>query len=88
MKYIMMKSQIGGITRKIPIIFPDILVHQDVAEAIRRLPQMRMSEPDSAGFIQMHNISCHGESETLHITAKDEDSDIISTMDYLHGIAP
>lgn len=89
MKYVMFEHDLEGVTQKIPIIFPDRLVHADVAERMRHLLRRVHkidAKPVSAGFVNLGLISCYGESETLGLSARNEDGAIIETMDYLHGI--
>lgn len=86
------------LVREIPFIFPDICIHSDVAEYMTRM--LRRERPDgrlreieavSAGFIHSMSIggkgACNGKSETLNLNSRgDQDTALISTFDYLHGI--
>jgi len=84
MKYIMYIKEIEGIKRKIPIIFPDSLVHIEVAKALKDL--VHTSKICSAGEINMVASSTFGESTTLGIKAKKEDVEIINDYNYFHGL--
>lgn len=106
MKYVVLAvtdhSGIGEMTRHVPIIFPDMLTHSEVAKAITRtlraeVPDGRMRDiqPVSAGFLSSLVISdgkkpiCHGFSESMNLASRPvEDSALIATYDYLHGIQP
>ena len=93
MKYIMLEiPYTGGIRQKIPIIFPDQLVHEDVAEHMKLMifrSMAKIAGPVSAGFIDLGSeIACHGDSETLRLhSLEDLDAGVIRTYDYLHGLS-
>lgn len=80
----------GAGLMEIPVIFPDRLVHVDVAKAIvRALPRVRVvaCKVVSAGMLEFPSLECHGRSETLGIDSRgEEDSRLILMYDYLHGI--
>jgi len=90
MKYIVLSVPMGpNLSREMPIIFPDALVHIDVAEVLTRLPELRHAKPVSAGFVNSMELSpaCHGESTTLKLKSRGEDDDwLMRTFDYTHGI--
>ena len=73
----------------IPIIFPNVLNHDDMAKATHRNMIRNYNwttvKVVSAGFINS-NGTCHGRSETLNIDSKPEDTTIIKTYDYTHGM--
>lgn len=84
--------------REIPFIFPDSLVHAEVA---KRMTHMLLAErPEgyarqvsavSAGFMSSLNVggkgACYGDSESLKLKSRDDkDSILINTYDYLHGV--
>lgn len=95
MKYVMhkctkkMKSG-GPLVQKVPIMFPDFMVHKDVAEYTRHLLQREHEYDDvrtvSAGFWNVSfptgEIRCFGESESLKFKHDPEDGTIIATYDY------
>lgn len=83
MKYIMLKTKAG---QKIPIIFPEHMVHSEVASAITRSGQIpNVIGVDSAGYCKLDGVHCFGESSTLDLNHKMTDASIIQTYDYLHG---
>lgn len=89
MKYVMFEVNGEGGKRKVPIIFPDSLVHSMMAEQFERVLRYTfkgcMAKPVSAGMVSLTG-QCHGESETLKLKADKADSSIINAYDYLHGV--
>lgn len=88
MKYIMFLQKTGELERNIPIIFPDTLIHEEVAVAIesliRKMGEVRLK---SAGTINIYgDIAVSGKSTTLNIESNGDDARIISIYDYFHGI--
>lgn len=92
MKYIILRLN-GKIPREVPVIFPDLLVHADVAKAITAMIQ---ADHDtcfnvtgihvvSAGFCDT-GVRCHGKSESLNITSREIDDAVINTVDYTFGL--
>lgn len=85
-KYIMVKVD----DRQIPILFPHELVHADVWKFLRRplFDAAKMGDPTvvSAGFVEgmAVAIAC-GESETLDIKSREEDTRIINNHPYESG---
>ncbi len=73
---------------ELPIIFPDKLVHIEVASAILpTLPVPAKCRLSSAGMIERLYVEAVGRhSETLNISAHPSDEQVINTMGYLHGI--
>lgn len=93
MKYVVLEVTSKEVTREIPIIFPESLVHLEVATVVAVLLNdngKKDVRPVSAGFIScidFKDINCHGESTSLGLKSRrDEDNRLISMMDYLHGI--
>lgn len=95
MKYVMMEVSVtggdaAGTIIHVPIIFPDALIHKDVAAAMRGIliRQFRYSvvTPVSAGKYDVYTQTCSGESETLGLKSDPEDSRTIQTYRYCHGI--
>lgn len=85
MKYIILYDEIRD--QHIPLIFPDMLVHADVAKSITRaLPNP--TYPVAAGEISVGILGyeCHGFSETLKLQSRPQDASIINSMDYCHGL--
>lgn len=82
------RSEAGAI--EVPVIFPAILTHSVVAEAIKCTclrAGRRHTSAVSAGMIDgltVHNL--HGRSETLDIGVRADDVDVIETYHYTHGI--
>ena len=84
----------GGIVRELPIIFPDFIVHADMADAVVRLLRREHKIPDarpvSAGFTSSLYVaepgSMHGVSESLNLYARPGDGAHTAGMDYSHGI--
>ena len=85
-KYIMLELDSGSLKRRVPIIFPDILVHADVAAAVQSLPMMGEAKPIAAGSIDLMAAACHGRSSTLNVSAGETDAELINTFPYFHGI--
>ena len=83
MKYIMFQDCNG---RKIPIIFPKNLVHQEVAEALEDLVVGSAGRIVSAGEISFEVIRCFGKSETLEIGVIKGDAKLIDEYDYFFGL--
>lgn len=88
MKYIIIKVK----NREWPIIFPDMMVHSEVADSIEqhlRLHHNVDSIPIAAGSISFFGgeVRCSGESDTLQLESRySEDEKLIRMFDYLHGI--
>ncbi|HAT1683685.1 TPA: hypothetical protein I8Y21_004441 [Klebsiella oxytoca] len=90
MKYIILRLD-GKLPRDVPVIFPELLVHADVAKA---MTTMIKEDSDnihitdirvvSAGFCNTA-VECHGRSESLNIGSRDTDDVIINTLGLLFG---
>lgn len=83
MKYIMLKSNRNGINYFCPVIFPNFLSHDQVAE----LMESQMEDPviHSAGEISLFGLEgkCHGKSTTLSVESDSEaDTRRIIMADY------
>lgn len=92
MKYIIAKITHGDTSREWPIIFPDMMIHKQVAETIK-WHLMRHHDVEakivSAGSFSCFGgeVRCYGESETLNIESRGKtDVDLIKMFDYMHGI--
>ena len=86
-KYVMI--QYGH--REIPIIFPTILVHEDIFNAMKTLPNFKQKEnlkAVSAGTVHIYpKIVCSGESTTLKLKSRGRrDADIMLLYQYQHGV--
>lgn len=92
MKYIVMKINNGGIAREWPIVFPDMMVHKQVAETIQwhlmRHHNMECRVVSAGSFSCFGDeVRCFGESETLSLESRGEvDESLIKMFDYMHGI--
>jgi hypothetical protein len=95
MKYIVLEADLASCPQKIPIIFPNFLVHADVAIAfanlLRKYDRKVKSRNGrvtvvSAGEISMHDVQCSGKSETTKANADPNDAYMIEFYDYFHGI--
>ncbi|EEG5670946.1 hypothetical protein G3G77_002000 [Salmonella enterica] len=91
MKYIILRLD-GKIPREVPVIFPDLLVHADVAEAMTAMIKEDSSNTNitnvrvvSAGFCNTA-VECFGKSESLDIASRDIDDTVINTWDYTFGL--
>lgn len=91
MKYIILRLD-GKIPREVPVIFPDLLVHADVARTMTAMIKEDSSNTNitdvrvvSAGFCNTA-VECHGKSETLNIASRDIDNTVINTVDYTFGL--
>lgn len=89
-KYIMFENTIGDSKILFPVIFPDKMVHKDVAAVLRHCqPGWHHGgvKVVSAGIIGVLDIAgVNGESETLNIKSSKEDESVINNYNYCHGI--
>lgn len=85
-KYIMLNVSFGSIEKKIPIIFPDILVHDDIFKVVKAIPMMETAEVVGAGDIDIFARTISSKSVTLKIGPRDEDIVTINVYEYLHGV--
>lgn len=94
MKYVMLEVVLSGSEAppfKLPIIFPDKLVHKDMAMSARKVawstwPCCKVNVV-SAGEINLNGVECFGDSETLKVESRGiRDADTIETYNYMHGI--
>lgn len=91
MKYIMLRRKYSdGLIQEIPIVFPSMLVHADVAVAIRDAlykywPDIEIVRAGELGFICETGWTS-GKSESLGLESDPEDCNIILGHDYFHGI--
>ncbi len=93
MKYIVVEVKTANrYKREWPIIFPDTMVHRQVADVIQNhlaVDCKLNSRIIAAGFVSFFGgeVHCSGESETLNIESRGrEDEKLIKLFDYLHGI--
>ncbi len=90
MKYIVMHVELqkGG-QLEIPIMFPELLVHKDIADAIKDvlIAQFKGSvvKPIAGGFVNSADcaVECCRESTSLKLKSREEeDSQLIQMSDY------
>lgn len=91
MKYIVLEIKNGETKREWPIIFPDMMVHSDIANVIQKHlnQQNQESRIIAAGSVSFFGgkVRCDSGSETLNIESRgSEDEKLIKMFDYLHGI--
>jgi hypothetical protein len=91
MKYVILYTEIAGVQKGIPLIFPDFLCHDHivvcVSSLLREEYKIDSTGVVSAGEIDIDQVACSGYSSTLKIYSRDEeDSDLIESYDYLGGI--
>jgi len=92
MKYIVLKTKVGDMEQRVPIIFPDFLVHSDVAKYVAgMLIRIHDRDPNitvsSAGFIELGDVKCYGESETCKVKSNpDRDGGLIEMFEYTNGL--
>jgi hypothetical protein len=89
MKYIVMDvKKPGGFHLEVPFVFPDMVVHHMMAQVCKALCEATWPEtevkPVSAGFVSSTAFEdeCYGESETLGLKSRPEDSRLIQMCDY------
>ena len=85
MKYIVFQTKDG--CQEIPIIFPNTLVHIEVAQALSKI--VGTSRIVAAGEFSSLDIdaTCHGKSTTIGIKSReDDDAQLISNYDYHFGM--
>lgn len=89
-KYVMFvrtrnKERTDGV--HLPVIFPTHIMHSDMGDAMRGYGMHnsyqdnhyhQRVEPVSAGFINLRTLQCFGESESLELKSRPEDSVIIA----------
>lgn len=87
MKYVMLRTQFGNMEQLVPIIFPNQLGHDQVAQAILRvLPNG--GTVVSAGDVSLDraNIDRYSSSISCNVAAHYDDDIVINTIDYMHGV--
>lgn len=87
-KYIVFQDERTG--RRLPVLFPNELVHAEVADALIACGLMNSASlfyrPVSAGFVMLAVSSSHGESESLKIKSDPEDAQRINVHTYTAGV--
>lgn len=88
MKYIVMQVDVDDTRLRLPFVFPDALVHEDVAKAMARLLEKQYRSPAfpfSAGHMSstaLTDANPHGRSETLGIGGNVGDAHYLAMSDY------
>lgn len=92
MKYIVLKAELNnGLEQRIPIIFPNFLVHDHVAKYFaellireyKRQPEITVA---SAGEINFGPVTCYGKSESCKVSSDPGDDVLINMFDYTQGL--
>lgn len=92
MKYIVIQAKLKNSTIEIPFIFPNMLVHSDIADAMRCNLNLNHSIRNttivSAGDLSFlgGRLTCSGKSDTLNVESRQIDKQLIQTFDYTHGL--
>lgn len=93
MKYIVIGAKVSDQTRvEIPIVFPNIMVHADMADRVKNIlvceHNFQEVEVMSAGDVSfsLGQPVCSGKSETLDVSSRPGDSDLLRMYDYTGGL--
>lgn len=98
MKYIVLevtrKGATGDTVWELPFIFPEMVVHKDIADRLIHMFGMcydRSARVVSAGFCSSTGVGMeletYGESESLGVKSRPEkDVQLIRSLDYTHGL--
>lgn len=87
MKYIIFEVVTsGGVIIELPIVFPNCINHDTMAKVMIHSTYKDMNggvvgKVVSAGFCDMHTLTCSGESETLGIGSRDSDALVVAMCD-------
>lgn len=82
MKYIMFKRKTKGLTHYLPVVFPNQVVHADMAAACEASPAFKGYRVHSAGEFTPMSCECSGRSDTLGVESGPQDSRRILLNDY------
>lgn len=90
MKYIFIRIEDPDdpeVVRELPFVFPNEVVHDDMFQAIRKLPDFENQKITvaSAGTYTPANKTCSGGSTSLNAVSRERDSEKIGVIDYTHG---
>lgn len=82
MKYVIFRKEMDTVNVEYPVIFPNYLVHADVAAAMTATgAPLDGFKPVAAG--EYNGFACSGESSTLGLKSREEeDAHIIHSADY------
>ena len=99
MKYIVLEMTLPGpkgMKQKLPVIFPEEMVHAEVSRTLGHLlmrgdhGKNRTAEVKtiSAGFVHFTgDVVCRGESESLGLKSAPGDSELLENFDYTRGFS-
>lgn len=89
MKYIIYKRIYCGVEQELPIIFPNNLVHLEIAKALKDI--VGSSKIIAAGEFSSMNIDdkgFSGKSDTIGIKSRGKkDGELIKNFDYFSGLS-
>ncbi|EPB7755471.1 hypothetical protein ACRSA7_004506 [Pseudomonas aeruginosa] len=100
MKYVVLKMTVRGMSREVPVIFPDLISHADMAESaivaldaecegFKKAGDKVDITVVSAGFLSSMGVGakCNGQSDSLGglKSRESEDDELIRMIDYTHG---
>jgi hypothetical protein len=88
-KYIIFRTTVAGAAREVPVMFPQELVHRQVALRLERLIR-EIGDGDcavvAAGTVRVDSVVCTERSETLNVDSRgSKDKRLIESFDLLHG---
>lgn len=92
MKYIMAEVRQGSITRKVPLIFPNFLVHSEMARVFKHalfrheVDEVKFVSAGEYGPLFGAGLATMGKSETLGLASDPDDAKVIEMYEYLHGV--
>lgn len=75
----------------LPIIFPDCLVHEDMANAVIALlenmdgEKLKPRRAIAAGDVTLFDVSCNGESQTLGLVSREHADELSMTVGHYTG---
>lgn len=92
MKYVVLSIKSNNLTREIPVIFPNALVHSDMYKKVKEALLLSFPgaeiKPVSAGELSLYGAEprCNGHSGTLGIKSREhEDDQLMQMIDYGFG---
>lgn len=90
MKYVVLEVKQKVLSIEIPIVFPSLLIHSEVAESIQHSIKINHgwdSVPIAAGDFCPIDCHCSGRSTTLNLDSRGKkDSALIHMNDYGSGL--
>lgn len=88
-KYVMMEATYGKSAVLFPVIFPDKMVHLEMATVLKLMSPLDGHKPRvvSAGEVTGLIVNATvGRSVTLQVDSREEDAGIIESYPYIHGV--